>query len=354
MQITNLRQLRITDYDLGLYERALAAVGALVDNPKLWRHVNDGLTTFAGRESVPSELLPAMDASELLWRLNKSIHNPDLRHQIATRIAAAEMAHAPVEGRLSSADAADSRLSAFLRDGLVELPPLLNPDEIAEVIAHLNRQNEVVADKSLRHHGIQAIVRAPHVIRAVSEPWLLDLIERYLGMPPTLVDISLWESCPGHAEPWGAQIFHRDRDDFRACKLFVYFNDVGPDHGPHIFVKGSHAPHEIKVRVPAIDDTILFALFQNDGRQVSRAIERLFGASVTEVTGPAGATFLENTYGFHRGKVPKAGSRLMLQAMFACIPYLRRVSRLGSSPMDQLPSACPDSPRTRHALRLLL
>jgi hypothetical protein len=353
MQVVDIRHLRIGDYDSQLYARSLATLAELVEDEDIWRRVQEGLTK-PGRDEVLSETLSAVDRSQLLWRFNKSIDNPVLRQRISTQIAATERMQFPGGDISAQAGIGGAHLATFQRDGIVELPPLLSDREIGEVVDHVNAGTETITEKSIRHHSITSIVHAPHILRAVSASWLLSLIESYLETSPTLVDISLWESHPGHPEPLGAQIFHRDRDDFRACKLFIYLNDVGPDHGPHIFVKGSHSPTEIRERISAVGDTTISSLFRNDGRKVSSRIEGLFGTAVTEVTGRAGTTFLENTYGFHRGKVPKTGSRLMLQAMYATIPYAQRISRMASGRVGQLPSGYVEGAQMCHALRLLL
>ena len=151
----------------------------------------------------------------------------------------------------------------------------------------------------------------------------------------------------------GAQVFHRDRDEFRACKLFVYLTDVGPEDGPHVFVRGSHDPANLAADL-GLPQSQVASFFEKDGRAMAATIETRLPRQVTELTGAAGTSFLEITYGFHRGKPPTAARRVLLQALFALVPYPNRVQHCARKRLAELPSDCEDSPLNRHMLRLFL
>ena len=60
---------------------------------------------------------------------------------------------------------------------------------------------------------------------------------------PILVQTNLWESMNKinnlKVYSKNAQLFHRDFDNEKWIKVFVYLNDIEIQNGPHCFVKGS-------------------------------------------------------------------------------------------------------------------
>jgi hypothetical protein len=112
-------------------------------------------------------------------------------------------------------------------------------------------------------------------------------------------------SFPAESPGGAVQRYHRDPDDWRFLKLFVYLTDVDLDAGPHVFVKGSH----------------LTAARLRARPYTGQDIDLLHGAGAAlPVTGPAGTSFLADTYGIHRGMVPIRRARLILQAQYSLLP----------------------------------
>ena len=78
--------------------------------------------------------------------------------------------------------------------------------------------------------------------------------------------------------------------------------------GPHRFVAGSH---------------------RSSGRIFSRPytedeIEDLYGRDkIVKLLGPKGTTFLEDTWGIHKGDIPTIRSRLLLQVEYSIMPVLK-------------------------------
>ena len=111
-----------------------------------------------------------------------------------------------------------------------------------------------------------------------------------------------------------AQLFHFDMDRLKFIKFFIYLTDVDEEHGPHVYVARSH------VRKPS--------LVRRDGRIVDEEILSAYGAdAIVEITGPQGTILAVDTRGFHKGRAPEAGDRLMFQVEYANslfgVPYNR-------------------------------
>ena len=135
--------------------------------------------------------------------------------------------------------------------------------------------------------------------------------------------------------------------------MFLYLNDVGPNNGPHVFVKKSHDPSFVASKIEQstlqVND-----FFTGSGRAIAKFAEHIFEDCITELPGNAGMCFMENTYGLHRGKPPTAGMRQIVQVLYATVPYPNRIARLAKVGLERIPDGCDDTPLVKHALRYFL
>jgi hypothetical protein len=307
--------------DVDLMERTLAVLHAKVVDSAVWDHHDKVVQHLETKRVSPSEAL-----AKELWSLNKAISAPQLRRDIATRTAHIRN---DIDGGVWKADP-QVTVEKLRYDGLQPLPPLLTRAQAAEAVAFI-REAPATSAEHLLHYAVGDIVRAPHLMRAALEPAVLATASAYLGAPATVVDLALFQSPPGGDEPGGAQIFHRDRDDFRFCKLFIYLTDVDADRGPHIYVKGSHERDELARRRHIQVPEVLESLFVKSGRHLDRYVADLFKPDIIEIVGAAGFSFIEDTYGFHRGKIPVAGTRIIFSALYGIVPYFLRVQHMAQA-----------------------
>ena len=145
---------------------------------------------------------------------------------------------------------------------------------------------------------------------------LLAVAQNYLGSAPILDMVTMWWSAPqkdnaalssAHARSETAQLYHFDMDRVMWMKFFIYLTDVSSETGPHIFIRGSHQsgnqPSEL--------------LSKGYSRLSDEEVARFYGPeSVVEITGARGTIVAEDTRGFHKGKPPITGERLILQIEF--------------------------------------
>jgi hypothetical protein len=104
------------------------------------------------------------------------------------------------------------------------------------------------------------------------------------------------------------EYFHRDPDDWRFLKLFIYLTDVDEQSGPHEFVTGSHHSSGRILSKPYINEELEYSY----GRK-----------SMVKITGPKGTTFIEDTWGVHRGNMPITRPRLLLQVEYSLLPVMK-------------------------------
>lgn len=242
---------------------------------------------------------------------------PALRRAVSSLLAAGlRWAHGELDGPpLDSAGA--GALAALRADGVSRLEPLASPAAIERMARYFARQpvlgkhgearflDELPDGTACAEYPLRTVMDCPGLMALVNDPSVLRLAEAYLGCKPTLSSLGVRWSLPGGEGRARYQAFHRDVDDWRFLKFFIYLTDVGPDCGPHVYVRGSHRRR-----------------FGFSSRRYSLdEINARFGAdSLLTVTGPAGAAFIADTVGVHCGGPPSGRPRLMLQAQYSILP----------------------------------
>lgn len=145
----------------------------------------------------------------------------------------------------------------------------------------------------------------PQIVNIANTPSVLKIAEEYLGCKPTISNIQLWWSFPGHDKSEEAENFHRDVDDWKFVKLFIYLTNVDFESGPHVYVQKSISSHRY-LPIKRYSDT---------------EIEKYFGKeNIKIMTGEKGSAFMEDTFGFHKGQLAKENRRLVLQVQYSINP----------------------------------
>ena len=134
---------------------------------------------------------------------------------------------------------------------------------------------------------------------------ITGLVSDYLGTKNFIVDGQIWFtfndgkakiSADNHNFGW-----HYDIDDLHWVKVFIYLNDVDELSGPHEFIEDSHLLSGFKkIVMRRVENE---KKFKNIGLNESKIIT---------FTGQAGTTFIEDTFGYHRGLDP-VKNRAILQ-----------------------------------------
>jgi hypothetical protein len=190
---------------------------------------------------------------------------------------------------------------AYMEDefGLAEKPVVYDPEHLAARLYKF-REND-----SLSSPAVQALA---------ADDAMLRIAETYLRTRAGLGAVDSWWSAPYGNGPSSqvAQLFHFDFDaPPRWLKLFLYVTPVGTENGPHVYVRGSHRGRVaegrdlIKRGYVRIPDTDIREAYGHD--------------KSVEITGRRGTVFLADTRGFHKGKHPTGGDRLICQLLY-CSP----------------------------------
>ncbi|WP_332818463.1 phytanoyl-CoA dioxygenase family protein [Sphingopyxis sp.] len=226
--------------------------------------------------------------------------------------------------RLPSREAEQSDVAkALAADGIAMLPRLWDDEQLTEIRGYFEshtcadpyRPNlgQFIApanappETHVGYFSNEQVAHAPHCLRLANDPLILDAVAAVLGAKPTISYMAAWWSMPGRGKPEHGEMFHRDVDDLRFAKLFVYLTDVTSTSGPHMFVKGSHRSEKLSERIRYSDDSVE----ENFPKQ-----------DILKLTGSAGTMFLENTFGLHRGVPPSDEPRLIFQVLYSFEEYI--------------------------------
>jgi hypothetical protein len=140
---------------------------------------------------------------------------------------------------------------------------------------------------------------------------ILQMIGAYLESAPKLNYFMLADAYPlnTNEQRTYSQNWHRDPDDIRMCKMFIYLNEVTSQNGPFEYVKGSQHggkwSHIFKQRRP-------HGRYPPVG-EVEKCVAK---DDIVQCTGKAGTVIFCDTAGLHRGGFVQGGVRTMFTAAY--------------------------------------
>jgi hypothetical protein len=206
----------------------------------------------------------------------------------------------------------------------------------AEIIAQ-SRSDDVqaiVAGTRAASHGKKAFLvdlvrqgRMPPdspLLKVALDVKLLEIVASYLGLWPCLHAVAGWLNYSTDAPAETSQLWHRDPEDLKLVKVFIYLEDVEEAQGPFTYIPrtqpfGSRAPQALKCQAKRVDDERMGKFFRPERWQVC--------------TGPAGTMIVADTVGFHRGGKPVSGTRLLVTFTYtSAVPFVERSVGVAAMP----------------------
>ncbi len=146
---------------------------------------------------------------------------------------------------------------------------------------------------------------------------LLEIATNYLGYVPQLFEVYVEKTIPvGDEAPAHSQNWHRDPEEKRTLKIFLYLSDVTTESGPFTYIKGSSPTSKGKYRN-------LYPQKLPDGSypseiQISNKINK---SDLFVATGNQGSIIFCDTAGLHRGGYAKSHHRIMATGYFPSKHY---------------------------------
>lgn len=251
--------------------------------------------------------------------IQRRFMHPILRAWLSSHVASMRPSASPIQ---SSAEEVGKHNAALRDAGILDLGVLLTPAQCAELKNYFSEllvfddyrpetppyfpdSDARNPESHIAHHNARDIVNAPYLFQLANDPRVLDIAAAFLGCKPTLGYLATWWSYYTENGAQQAEQFHRDVDDWRFLKLFVYLTDVGTKNGPHVYVTHSSASAKL-TEIRRFDDAEVVAAFGQN--------------NVLELTGRAGEGFFEDTYGIHKGQPVQEERRLIFQAVYSMFP----------------------------------
>jgi len=180
-------------------------------------------------------------------------------------------------------------------------------------------------------------VRDEVMLVSLSDP-ILRIVCGYFGMLSRLAAIDLWYNVATDGPDVVSQRWHRDPEDRRIVKTFLYLRDVDETNGPFCYIPGSQNGGPFRAIYP---QTIAASNYPEDG-----AVDSRFTPNQKQVcTGKAGTLIFCDTTGFHRGGHATAGARLLINAVYttnagaSVIAQARNFSLIGHASTSLAPAA---------------
>ena len=149
-------------------------------------------------------------------------------------------------------------------------------------------------------------------VRFALDDRILKIAGAYLGVWGKMFYYSLWLTrvIPKDSPRFRSQNWHRDPDDKRMCKMFLYLKDIDNNSGPFQYIKGSQCggrwSHVAPQRPPK-------GSYPPQG-EVERSVAP---EDITVCTGQAGTIIFADTAGLHRGGYATESERLMSTAEYS-------------------------------------
>jgi hypothetical protein len=166
--------------------------------------------------------------------------------------------------------------------------------------------DQVPDDVRYSFYRVADVLTCPHLLKIINAKEIVSLVEGYLGCKATISQIGLRWTFVNELQQDRFQLYHRDTDDWRFVKLFLYLTDVTARSGPLTLVTGSHRiPSAFRARYWS-DDEIAARFSKNQ---------------IVSLVGPAGSAWFVDTFAFHQGSKPIDQPRLALLVQYSLLPY---------------------------------
>lgn len=262
-------------------------------------------------------LARALRGRELTWRY---VFNP--RPTLAYRLDRPHLG--PEESRV----AAELHANGIARS---TVPALLGSTALFDELVSEVRATEVSREEEIRRAreaanapktggeknfllellGLHPVLEPDSVFArfALAAPFL-RVSNAYFGMYTRLRHYNVWRNFPSKTDARTSQLWHRDREDRRILKCFVYLSDVDQESGPLNYVPGSQASGKRRAEPESFVEA---GVRRSNDEQMAKVHPR---ESWVSAVGPAGTVVFADTRGFHKGGLVRGRDRVMFVSMF--------------------------------------
>ena len=141
-------------------------------------------------------------------------------------------------------------------------------------------------------------------VKIMLSPRILDVVNSYMGMFSQVVFYTLQMTSVMGREKTYSQNWHRDPQEQRFCKVFIYLNDVDEKTGPFVYIPQSSYGHKYGKLFPQKPPAGVYP----DAEKLERLIPK---SEWRTMAGKAGTMLFCDTTGLHYGGCAENKPRIM-------------------------------------------
>jgi hypothetical protein len=150
-------------------------------------------------------------------------------------------------------------------------------------------------------------------LKLTLEPRVMRIVNRYMQMWTKLkyYDLAITHPVAKDSGAVYSQRWHRDPEEKRIVKMFIYMTDVDADSGPFVYVPGSvYGLTPYGSVFPQCPPAGVYVDDETFDRQVPKSAQKA-------MLGKAGSVILSDATGLHRGGLATEHERIMYTAFFS-------------------------------------
>ena len=168
---------------------------------------------------------------------------------------------------------------------------------------NLEELASISISKKINHLIVKFKEKNNHINNNLISESFLNIAKRYLNTNNLTCKIECYISNPFKTNQEemkkNAQFYHYDCDYKKFLKIFIYLNDVDIKSGPHVYIQKTHKKKFFKhILAERINDEEVLKFYGNENQKI--------------FTKDEGSVIIEDTFGLHKGEVPKLRSRYVL------------------------------------------
>lgn len=169
------------------------------------------------------------------------------------------------------------------------------------------------SDKTYARFFLGRVYRPKSIFAQISDhPSIKNIVQTYYQMNTAkLVYYGIWENTPSGEPPKDAQLWHRDRDDLKILKGFIYLTDVGVSNGAFCYAPGTQLDGKVN-RKPATMPN-MGKVERSTDEQMAQVVPK---EKWIDGTAKKGTLVLTDTHGYHKGGYVQEGTRQVFVFMY--------------------------------------
>lgn len=194
---------------------------------------------------------------------------------------------------------------------LAEAESLAREPKNSQQIQYQLQNSELKVKKSylIDFWGKKALDGQSPFVQMCLDQRMLAIVNEYLEMCARLTYMDFWYTVTQNRAASYSQRWHRDPEDRRFVKLFLYLRDVDEGCGPFSYIPGTHDRGKYRKTLPSDPP---YSTYPGDAK-----VEQIFPSEKRRVmTAKAGTLILCDTSGLHRGGHATVKDRFLFNAIY--------------------------------------